>query len=386
MANIAIASGKPAVTINGTKNIEMGVAAVVPLATTGVFQSKTDESVKIYWLNTNAFSGYFHWYKNNVLTGTYAVSANTNYDKTFYGLIGSTTYAFKTAFSVTMGGTKYTSSTINITTDNPTAPIGAVSTKTSDSVTMNWTNTNNYAGYFWYYKNGVQQSGISVASGQMLSIQSNGLATETSNDFKATFSLTSGSTRYHSDTVTVSTDGIGPATFALTVDYTGGVFNFSAYNLSAEVLTSYGTSGILRLQLMRTQRNFTTQKNKTGTEGKVRPSKPSYIGATDGRFVTSAHIASVEINPASLIDINLTTWFTNMLKYGSANYTSRMKSSTIWHHVEENGYWFQEYSFCLMSGREYFYFTDVPTFRIEMWNEGSPTFGISLTGSTIELT
>jgi hypothetical protein len=68
--------------------------------------------------------------------------------------------------------------------------------------------------------------------------------------------------------------------------------------------------------------------------------------------------------------MNLTTWFSNMIKWGSAAFDTNMKSFIVNNFRTNNGYWYQKYSFCILIDNTMYFFDNAPLFEVRMYNDG----------------
>jgi thermostable 8-oxoguanine DNA glycosylase len=83
--------------------------------------------------------------------------------------------------------------------------------------------------------------------------------------------------------------------------------------------------------------------------------------------------------------MNLTTWVNDMFRWGSANYDSQVKSLYILTNVDLNGFWFQEYSFCILINNQKIS-TSGTIIRVNMTNEGNTNINTNYTLTNNELT
>lgn len=155
----------------------------------------------------------------------------------------------------------------------------------------------------------------------------------------------------------------------LTYTYSSNNFYFTIENLYPEIQSKLLSGKKMRFQLVRYARNKAANFEKTKF---IKPTFPSYIGAEEGgASLLEEKKANIRIdNFITYNNMNLTLWFTNMIKWGSLNYESNIKYKGISNFKILNGYWYQHYTFCILIDNKIYHFDNAPLFEVRMFNDG----------------
>ena len=162
-------------------------------------------------------------------------------------------------------------------------------------------------------------------------------------------------------------------------------FNLNGVTTTVRDLLLDGYS--MRVQLVRYQRH--NRRQPVGQlSGKIKPTFPSFLGHVGGLSVLQSKIASINITEFinnNFTGMNLTTWVNDMFRWGSANYDSQSQSAYISTNINLNGFWFQEYSFCILINNQKIS-TSGTVIRVNMTNEGNTNINTNYTLTNNELT